>query len=193
MQAVLDLGPLTRQTADLAAAVRDEQLGGPTPCPDYDVRALLGHIRGLTTAFADAGRKRLGPTTDTSPQAELPDPGADWRERLPAELAALAEVWRDPEAWTGMTRAGGVDLPGEVAGLVAVDELVIHGWDLAVATGQAYAPDPAALDAAMEFLRQSTEPEDREGIFGPVVEPKPGAEALERAVALSGRDPGWRP
>lgn len=43
----------------------------------------------------------------------------------------MAGAWKDPAAWTGMTRAGGVDLPGEIAAAVAADELVLHGWDLA--------------------------------------------------------------
>jgi uncharacterized protein (TIGR03086 family) len=152
----LDLGPQTTVLARLAEGVTDEQLAGPTPCPEYAVRNLLGHLVGLTVAFRDAGRKDLGVTTDTSPDSALPDIGPGWREELPKVLAELADVWRDPAAWTGMTRAGGVDLPGEIAGLVATDELVIHGWDLARATGQAYTPDPAA-----RFLRHVPDPRAR--------------------------------
>jgi Mycothiol maleylpyruvate isomerase N-terminal domain len=51
----------------------------------------------------------------------------EWRRRIPADLANLAAAWTQPEAWTGMARAGGVDLAGEIAGVVALDELVIHG------------------------------------------------------------------
>ncbi|CAL9411987.1 hypothetical protein SUDANB108_01679 [Streptomyces sp. enrichment culture] len=189
----LDLGPQTAVLARLAEGVTDEQLAGPTPCPQYAVRHLLGHLLGLTVAFRDAGRKDLGVTTDTSPGSPLPDLAPGWREDLPQLLAELAAAWRDPAAWTGMTRAGGVDLPGEVAGLVAVDELVIHGWDLARATGQEYRPDPAALRACHDFLAASVDDPGRGEIFGPVVPVEPGAPLLERAVGLSGRDPGWKP
>ncbi|MFE6411410.1 TIGR03086 family metal-binding protein [Streptomyces sp. NPDC057837] len=189
----LDLGPQTAVLARLAEGVTDEQLAGPTPCPQYAVRHLLGHLLGLTVAFRDAGRKDLGVTTDTSPGSALPDLAPGWREDLPQLLAELAAAWRDPAAWTGMTRAGGVDLPGEVAGLVAVDELVIHGWDLARATGQEYRPDPAALSACHDFLAASVDDPGRGEIFGPVVPVGPGAPLLERAVGLSGRDPGWKP
>ncbi|WP_328882461.1 TIGR03086 family metal-binding protein [Streptomyces sp. NBC_00299] len=188
----LDLGPQTRVVARLAEAVTDEQLSAPTPCPEMAVRNLLGHLLGLSVAFRDAGRKDLGATTDTSPEAVEPDIGPGWREELPKVLDELSEVWRDPEAWTGMTRAGGIDLPGAVAAAVAADELVIHAWDLARATGQEYAPDPAALQASHDFLLASVDDPGRDSIFGPVVPVPAGAPLLDRAVGLSGRDPGWR-
>ncbi|WP_225074106.1 TIGR03086 family metal-binding protein [Streptomyces sp. CoT10] len=191
---ILDLGPQARLVARLAEGVREEQLGAVTPCPDYAVRNLLGHLIGLAAAFRDAGRKELGATTDTSPDAAVPDIGPGWREVLPKALDELAEVWRDPAAWTGMTRAGGVDLPGQVAGAVAADELVIHGWDLARATGQDYEPDPAALRASYGFLRAAADDPNRgKGPFGPVVPVPEDAPLPDRAVGLSGRDPGWKP
>ncbi|MGW3957818.1 TIGR03086 family metal-binding protein [Streptomyces sp. NPDC004752] len=191
---MFDLGPQTRIVARLAEGVTDEQLSAPTPCPDYAVRHLLGHLVGLSTAFRDAARKRFGATTDTSPDASVPDIGPGWRTELPKALAELAEAWRDPDAWTGMTRAGGVNLPGAVAGAVAADELVIHGWDLARATGRPYEPDPAALQASYAFLLAATEhPPGGNGPFGPVVPVPDDAPLLDRAVGLSGRDPGWKP
>ncbi|MER6349685.1 TIGR03086 family metal-binding protein [Streptomyces sp. NPDC001595] len=189
----LDLGPQTAVLARLAAGVTDDRLAGPTPCPRYAVRNLMGHLTGLVVAFRDAGRKDLGATTDTAPDTAVPDIGPGWREELPKTLDELADAWRDPAAWTGMTRAGGVDLPGEVAGLVAVDELVVHGWDLARATGQEYAPDPAALRACHAFLAESVDDPGRSSIFGPVVPVPSDAPLLDRAVGLSGRDPGWVP
>lgn len=189
----LDLGPQTRILTRLADGVREDRLADPTPCPDLAVRNLLGHLTGLAVAFRDAARKDLGPTTDTSPEASVPDIGPGWREQLAAALGELAEAWRDPQAWTGMTRAGGIDLPGEVAGAVVADELVIHGWDLARATGQEYTPDPAALRAAHGLLAAAAEEEAErdQGMFGPVVAVPADAPLLERAVGLSGRDPGW--
>ncbi|UFR05246.1 TIGR03086 family protein [Streptomyces sp. Go40/10] len=189
---VIDLGPQTGIVARLAESVTDEQLTTATPCPGQAVRHLLGHLLMLSVAFRDAARKDLGPTTDTSPTAVAWDLGPGWREELPKALDELADAWRDPAAWTGGTRAGGVDLPGAVAGAVVADELVIHGWDLARATGQDYTPDPAALDSALAFLRAAADDPDRgNGLFGPVVPVPPDAPLLDRAVGLSGRDPGW--
>ncbi|WP_405878972.1 TIGR03086 family metal-binding protein [Streptomyces sp. NBC_01136] len=190
---IFDLGPQTRELLRLAEGVSDEQLPAVTPCPDCAVRNMLGHLLGLSVAFRDAGRKDLGVTTDTSPNDTVPDIGPGWREELPKALDELAEAWRDPAAWTGMTRAGGVDLPGGIAGAVATDELVIHGWDLARATGQAYTPDPAALQASYGFLLAlADDPGRGNGGFGPVVPVPDDAPLLDRAVGLSGRDPGWK-
>ncbi|MEV8090837.1 TIGR03086 family metal-binding protein [Streptomyces nigra] len=189
----LDLGPQARAVARLALAVRDDQLAAPTPCPDLAVRHLLGHLLGLSVAFRDAGRKDFGATTDTAPDSAVPDVGPGWREELPEVLDELAEVWRAPDPWTGTTRAGGIEMPGAVAGAVAADELVIHGWDLARATGQPYDPDPAAVRASYAFLRAAadeTGPGD-DGVFGPVVPVPDDAPLLDRAVGLSGRNPGW--
>ncbi|MEU6280651.1 TIGR03086 family metal-binding protein [Streptomyces sp. NPDC047028] len=188
----LDLGPQALIVARLAENVTDEQLTAATPCSDYALRNLLGHLLGLSVALRDAARKDLGATTDTPPASAVPDIGPDWRAELPKALDELAEAWRDPAAWTGATRAGGVDLPGAVAGAVATDELVIHGWDLARATGQDYAPDPAALESAHGFLLAAADSPNG-GIFGPVVPVPAEAPLLDRAVGLSGRDPKWRP
>jgi uncharacterized protein (TIGR03086 family) len=106
----------------------------------------------------------------------------------------MAEAWKDPEAWTGMTQAGGVDLPGEVAGLVALDELVVHGWDVAKASGQPYEVDAAE---ELEAIRQVVGPiaegpaEERGGLFGPPVAVPDDAPELDRLVGLTGRDPAW--
>ncbi|WP_327732646.1 TIGR03086 family metal-binding protein [Streptomyces nojiriensis] len=189
-----DLGPQARVVARLAAAVPDARLAGPTPCPAYTVGDLLGHLAGLAAAFRDAARKDLGATTDTPPGAAAPVLPARWREDLPRVLGELAGAWRDPAAWTGTTRAGGVDLPGPVAGAVAADELVVHGWDLARATGQEYAPDPAALAASYAFLLAAAQEDGSGGgVFAAVVPVPDDAPLLDRAVGLSGRDPAWTP
>ncbi|GAA2281797.1 hypothetical protein GCM10010234_18830 [Streptomyces hawaiiensis] len=90
----LDLGPQTEALAQLVAGVGDEQLADATPCPEYAVRHLLGHLAGLSAAFRDAARKDLGATTDTSPGTARPDLAPGWREDLPKVLAELAEAWR---------------------------------------------------------------------------------------------------
>ncbi|MEU2553575.1 TIGR03086 family metal-binding protein [Streptomyces sp. NPDC013313] len=191
---MVDLGPQARIVARLAESVADERLTAATPCPDLAVRNLLGHILHLSVAFRDAARKDLGATTDTRPDAAVPDIGPGWCEDLPKALDDLADAWRDPAAWTGATRAGGVDLPGAVAGAVAAEELVVHGWDLARATGQPYEPDPAALEAAHGFLAAAADDPSRgDAPFGPVVSVPPTASLLDRTIGLSGRDPGWRP
>jgi uncharacterized protein (TIGR03086 family) len=82
-------------------------------------------------------------------------------------------------------------LPGHVAGLVALDELVVHGWDIAVATGQAYAPPVEDVQAAISFVEAFDAPRDG-NLFGPVISVPDDAPALDRLLGLTGRDPKWR-
>lgn len=189
-----DLRPAARLTGAVVAAVSDKALDRPTPCPDFAVRDLLMHIDGLSQAFAASAGKDFGPMTDTSPE-EAPTSGlADgWREQISVRLDELAAAWRDPTAWDGMTRAGGVDLPGEIAGLVALNEVVVHGWDLATATGQHYEPDAATAATVHGFLTESRTEEVPESLFGPVVEVPEDAPVFDRSLGLAGRDPAWRP
>ncbi|MCX4820255.1 TIGR03086 family metal-binding protein [Streptomyces sp. NBC_01142] len=188
-----DLHPAASAVAQLIDGIGDERLADPTPCPEYAVRELLGHLVGLATAFRDAARKDLGPTTDTDPGVALPVLGNDWRTVLPQRLDELAEAWRDPGAWEGDTQAGGITFPAAIAGRVALNELVIHGWDLARATGQEYAPGDASLQVSYELLKPSGDDPGQGGMFGPVVAVPENADLLDRVVGLSGRRPGWRP
>ena len=192
----VDLEPAARRLADLVAGVPDELLDAPTPCPAYTLGDLVDHVGGAASAFTGAAVKDLGDATSQGPSGDASRLGDDWRTRIPRDLAALADAWRDPDAWTGMTKAGGVDLPGEVAGLVALDEVVVHGWDVARATGQAYDCDTPSLEAVNAFVSQFSEPgqeEARAGLFGPVVEVPDDAPLLDRVIGLTGRDPAWSP
>jgi uncharacterized protein (TIGR03086 family) len=193
---IVDLEPATRRMAELIAGVPDQLLAAPTPCPDYRLGDLVEHVGGLTLAFIGAAAKATGGMGDQAPRGDASRLGDDWRTRIPRDLARLAAAWRDPAAWTGMTKAGGIDLPGEVAGLVLLDELVIHGWDVARASGQPYEVDRDLLEALHGFVAQFSGPgneSSREGLFGPEVEVAEGAPLLDRVLGLTGRDPSWRP
>jgi uncharacterized protein (TIGR03086 family) len=84
-------------------------------------------------------------------------------------------------------------MPAPDMAVVALDELVVHGWDLAVATGQSYAPDDASVRASLQFAESVPDvPEARLGLYGPRV-PVPGdAPLLHRLLGATGRDPTWR-
>jgi uncharacterized protein (TIGR03086 family) len=187
---MIDLTAACRRTADAIANVRDDQLTAPTPCENMLLDELLAHVGGLALAFRAAARKDFGPLTDTPPTAgaTLDD---DWRSAYPARLQELAQSFADPSAWDGMTRAGGVDFPGAAAGIVALTEVAIHGWDVARASGQPYELDDATVDAVLPHVTEIAAEEPVEGLFGRAVPVPPDAPVLDRIVAATGRDPGW--
>ncbi len=193
---MVDLEPATRRMTQLIGRLTDEAFDGPTPCPKYRLGDLVEHVGGLTLAFTAAATKDAGDAGAQGPSGDRSRLGDEWRTRIPRALASLAEAWRDPAAWGGMTRAGGIDLPGEVAGLVALDELVIHGWHVARASGRPYHCDDESLVAVHQFVSQFSGPgkeSDREGLFGPEIGVPPEAPLLDRVIGMTGRDPAWSP
>jgi uncharacterized protein (TIGR03086 family) len=191
---MLDLEPATRVLTDLVAGVRDDQLTAQTPCTEATLGGLLDHIDGLSLAFTAAATKTPLDGGSRGPSADASRLVPDWRTRIPERLAELASAWREQAAWTGMTRAGGLDMPAEVAGVVALDEVVLHGWDIAAASGQSFSSDPQLLEAAYGFVQSAVNenPQGTPGLFGPPVPVPDDAPLLDRLLGLSGRDPAWR-
>lgn len=190
---MLDLEPATRVLSSLIEGLRDEQLAAPTPCTEASLGDLADHVDGLSTAFTAAATKTAiggsqGPSADGSRL------GSDWRTRIPERLTALASAWRDEAAWAGMTEAGGQQLPGEVAGRVACNEVIVHGWDIAVASNQEFHCEPQLLAAAYDWLSSvvAERPDGTPGLFGPPVPVPADAPPLARLLGLTGRDPAWR-
>ena len=83
-------------------------------------------------------------------------------------------------------------MPAEVVGLVALDELVVHGWDLAAATGTPYEPAEPEIAAAAGFVTSFAAPRDGR-LFGPVVPIPDRGTPLDHLLGLTGRDPDWQP
>lgn len=188
-----DLGPAAQRLAALVRNVRDEQLALPTPCPAYTLGDLLDHVDGLSLAFTWAATKDFPDDVGGSaPSGDGSRLGDEWRVRIPDRLDGLAAAWRAPSAWAGMTMAGPVEMPGEIAGLVALDEVVVHGWDVASALGQPFEIDEASVAGAAAFVAMFSD-DDRGEAFGFPVPIADDASALDRLIAGTGRDPAWTP
>lgn len=192
---MIDLEPATRILTEVVAGVDDQQLTAPTPCARASVGDLLDHVDGLSMAFTAAALKAPAEGGDQGPSADASRLGSDWRTRIPRRLAALASAWLPEEAWEGMTSVGGGELPAEVAGVVALNEVIVHGWDLAVATGQRFSCEPALAEAALGFVQVAVaeNPQGNPGLFGPPVPVPDDVPVLARLLGLTGRDPDWRP
>jgi uncharacterized protein (TIGR03086 family) len=188
----LDFGPATTTMARLVTSVTDDQLSAPTPCPDYTVADLVDHIGGLAFAFTESARKGEVPAEGGSGDGSRLEDG--WRERIAGQLAELEEAWSDPAAYDGITRAGPIEMPAEVAALVGLNEVVVHGWDLARATGQPFEADDASAAVCLGFAESFEAPaEDEGGPFGPPVPVPADAGLLDRLIGATGRDPSWTP
>lgn len=186
-----DLGNATDGMVEIIAAIGADDLSTATPCPDMTMRDLLFHTLGFTEAFRQGATKegigRSAPP-EPAPQTDLP---AGWSELITTRLKALAEAWRDPAAWDGETEVGGVTAPAAVMAGFALDEVVVHSWDLARAIGRRYEPADADVAVLLEQFRD-TPREGIPGLFGPVVEVPAEATPWERLLGLTGRDPARR-
>ncbi|MFE7138205.1 TIGR03086 family metal-binding protein [Streptomyces sp. NPDC057644] len=185
------IGELLETAADRALPVvqgiDDGQLGGPTPCAEYDVRALLNHLFLVVVNFqALAARQDV----DFGQEPDFVADG-DWRGRFREETARLVEAWSVPGVEEGTT--GQMGLPARTVGLMVLGDLTVHAWDLARATGGDFVPEPSVLDEVGPGLAEMA-PQAREmKVFGEPF-PVPGtATAFERLLAVTGRDPGWTP
>ncbi len=192
---LIDFGPATATLRRLVLGTRDDQLGDPTPCDDYTVGDLVQHIGGLTLAFTGAAHKQPVPGAEQGGTGDAAKLETGWRLLIARDLEVLAESWRNPAAYQGSTMAGPVELPGGEAAVVALNEVVVHGWDLAAATGQRYAVDPTSLAICTEFARAFSTPETaamRGDAFGAVIDVSDDAPALTRLLGMMGRRADWR-
>lgn len=179
------------ETAQLVDGVRPDQMGLPTPCSEWDVRALLTHLVGGNGRWAGVARGeplRRGPAQGGGPGADLlgGDPAGAYR-RSAAELQA---AWGDPALLDRPFALPIGDLPGRAALAQHLVETVVHGWDLARATGQQPAYDPEVVRTALDFAQAHT-PADRPpgGPFAPPVPVADDLPEIDRLAALLGRTP----
>lgn len=83
-------------------------------------------------------------------------------------------------------------MPAPVIGEMALAEVVLHGWDLARATGQHLVVGPELGAELRRMVEETGELGRQLGAYGPAVQVGDEAGDLERALAASGRDPDWR-
>jgi uncharacterized protein (TIGR03086 family) len=190
----IDLLAASTDLSALIEVVPDDALDGPTPCSEYCVGDLLDHLAGLTVAFGGAAHKATGESSSMGPAGDAANLGLNWRESIPQRLEGLAQAWIDPDAWMGMTRVGGQELPGEMAGTILFGELAVHGWDLARALHVSFEPDAAGLPPLLSLVQDAFGPghdEARGTAFGPAVPVPSDAPAFQQVLGLLGRDPSW--
>ncbi|HEX6568976.1 MAG TPA: TIGR03086 family metal-binding protein [Acidimicrobiales bacterium] len=180
------LSGILDKTGDLIAGVPADAGGRPTPCPDYDVDAMVRHLVGWVRSFEAAAQGR---TFEGDPSVvELSDdPAAQFR----TSAAGVVAGWRDNGFDRAVSMMGGEGQPAEIVFNMTVMEYLTHGWDLAVGSGQ---PVPFGDDEAEEVLRRAEAtlpPQYRgEGMpFGEIVPVPDDAPAIDRLAGFMGRRP----
>ena len=173
-----------QQGAPLVASLTADQLAAPTPCAAWDVRAMLHQTLVESGMFT---RVNLGepPHVDGEESVDF--------DRLPTAWADVAGA--NVASW----RKGGLDgdrtypfgtFPSEVSAIINLGEVVVHTWDLAVATGQAVTIDPALVSIVYGLYgAMDMTPYRSFDVFGPEVTVPADAPELDRLLALLGRQP----
>jgi uncharacterized protein (TIGR03086 family) len=159
------------------------QLDAPTPCEKFTVHDVIDHMIVGGKTFAPLFRGEAPPQV-TAPFVYGWVPAAEFSATMNSLLAAVQSAG----ALDRMIPSPFGEMSGDTfARLVAFDGLV-HGWDLAMATGQVWTPPTEVVEAVEAFALAAIAPEMRDGeTFKEAVAVSKQATALERVVAFSGR------
>jgi uncharacterized protein (TIGR03086 family) len=177
MDPLTQLDQLGPHLGGVVAGIRPDQLDAPTPCDRYSVRGVLEHMLSGATAFAAAYR-------GTPPaEPDLHDPLGSFGDVLGDLVAAM----NAPGALDQTVQAPFGAVPGETFARFVVLDGLVHGWDMAVATQQPYAPPDELVAAADAFARQALDPLRDGEIFAAAVEPAADATPIERLARYTGR------
>ena len=176
----------TTWVTGLLRAVTPEQLADPTPCTDFDVEALGGHLVATVRRTV-----ALGEGSDIFAVAVV-QPEHDAQAYAAAARRAI-ELWSDDAKLTEQVRVPWGQVPGAGALWGYVNEQLVHGWDLAQATGQPAEADPALASAALAVAQRFIPAERDEQIpFDAPVSPRPEAGPTEALANWTGRRTDWR-
>jgi uncharacterized protein (TIGR03086 family) len=159
------------QTSAVLAAIKPSQLTDPTPCRDWDVAHLVGHLVADPRNLLAMAR---GDQVDWSAQPEPPRSG--WTEEFRSGADDLLDHWRS---------LGGEAPAAQIDWQTA--EFAVHTWDLAQATGWSAPLDPAVAECGFAFMSNALTPDNRGAAFG-AEQPAPAeAGPYERLAAFAGR------
>lgn len=153
-----------------------DKLDAPTPCEGWDVRALLNHLIAGQEIFQSGARgEQVAPPAGMPPNVVGDDPAKQYEGARQATL----DAFREP---------GAAEKAAMLMGIATTDQLV-HGWDLAKATGQDGRMPEDLAESAYAMIDGNLPPERRGDFFGPAIEVAGDASAQDRLLAYLGRNP----
>jgi uncharacterized protein (TIGR03086 family) len=176
------------QLRRLIGAVRREQLALPTPCAQWDVRALLGHVLAMVQRAALIG---VHGSTAPGPRVVRVEPD-HWRHAFAVSAAQAESAWARPQALTGTMAGPWGRVPAPVALSGFVLELAAHAWDLASSIGDRAGLDQRLATAGLQIASRLVPAElrDDDGAFGPPLTAPAGADPATELAAYLGRRAG---
>lgn len=172
------------------SGIRPDQATLPTPCQSWDVRALVNHlVHDLQQFTAMASGARYA-----KDDSDVID--GDWLGAYRGAAATLLETWSREGALDRTIHLPFGDVPATWSVGQQVADVVVHGWDIAKATGQPTELDPDLGRVALEWGQKNLKPQfrgDEESgkVFGPEVAVPEEAPVYERLAGWFGRDPHW--
>jgi uncharacterized protein (TIGR03086 family) len=177
----MDLPKLFERAANWAksklAGVKKDEFAAATPCEEWNVGSVIGHMIEVQTIFQGAARGEGGAPPQGKPQAFAgKDPAAEYEQATQATL----DAFREP---------GALEKAGQTLGIGFVDQL-IHGWDVAKATGQDVKMPDDLAEAAWNMVAGRMDDVSQRGDFFKAPVPVPDdAPAQDKLIAYSGRKP----
>jgi uncharacterized protein (TIGR03086 family) len=152
------------------------KLDAATPCDEWDVRVLMNHMLDTQHYFVGAARgEQVSPPSPNPPQLLGDDPVADFDAATSDALHTFGQE-------------GVLEKTGPSLG-IAFSDLLLHGWDLARATGQDAAMPEGLADASYGMIHGRLTDEQRKGVFKPEVPVPADAPVQDKLLAYTGRDP----
>jgi uncharacterized protein (TIGR03086 family) len=188
---------------DVIGNVRPEQLDGPTPCPDYDVRTLIGHLVGVLERVTRMGRGE-NPFEAPDRVSGLADDA--WLPAWSDAAQRVTDAWADDISLVRIVHLPWAQESGALTLASYCNEITVHTWDLATATGQHPAWDDEVVATAWDSFRgmpgegraemfaavKAAMPEPYRSAGDPWTDAVPVADdapLIDRLVAWNGRRP----
>ena len=179
------------QTAEVIASIPADEGGLTTPCPAWDVDALIRHLveQDLRNFLISA---RGGTPDWQAPAADMDD---DWTTAFGLRAGQLREAWQAADLDQLTDLPGGRQAPLRARADQQIAELAMHSWDLAKATDQHADLDPELAEYALAWSHQMLRPEFRgpDKAFGFEIPVAADAPAYDRLAGWFGREPVWTP
>jgi uncharacterized protein (TIGR03086 family) len=169
----------------LVADVRTDQWSAPTPCTEWTVRRLVDHLIGMNRVFAALLVDEPPPPRPAAGHIEA-DPVGAYRD----SAARLLTVFERPGVIERSYRGPLGAATGAERLQIRLYDLLAHGWDLAMATGQPVELPDDVVEQSLMFVRTQLTDDARPGRFGAAQPVADNAPAIERLVAFLGRPVG---